>query len=121
VRRFLSIALVLLLGMPLFASFVAAQGQSANLPACCRRNGAHRCMEMATMAASYAQPRVHAICPALPRNQASVQTGVWSHSSVQQSATRLDARPAAVAQAEAGYRIAATRSCHKRGPPARNS
>ncbi len=120
VRRFFSIALVVLLGFPLFASFFAAQAQSANLPACCRRNGAHRCMEMAAMAASSATPAVHAVCPAFPHNQASAQTGVWNHSASPQSAGRLETRPAVIGQVEAGYRIASTRSRHKRGPPARN-
>jgi hypothetical protein len=113
--------LVLLLIVPLFASVFEAQAQRASLPACCRRNGSHHCMELASMVPASAKPAVRAICPAFPRANASAQNSVWSHFCAPQSATRLDARPAAVAQAEAGYRIASTRSRHKRGPPSRNS
>jgi len=44
VRRLLALSLLLLLSFPLAAPLFALSANSeANLPACCRRNGAHHC------------------------------------------------------------------------------
>ena len=69
-RRAFSILLVLLFGLgPLSA---IAGGEDANLPACCRRNGAHHCAMAARMAARMRQvdPQAHLsaplTCPSYP-------------------------------------------------------
>ena len=44
VRRLLAISLLLLFGLPLVSPlFALSANPDANLPACCRRNGAHHC------------------------------------------------------------------------------
>jgi len=126
VRRLLSIALILVLGLPLFSSIFEAQAQLSRLPACCRRNGGHHCMEMAGMGqaatkAASNQPTVRAVCPCLPRSTASVESAAWSHSGARQASTRLDTQPAVIGQVEAGYRISFHRARQKRGPPQQNS
>ena len=51
VRRALSIALLGLFGISLIPPSVFASDDDSGLPACCRRNGRHRCTLVNTMAA----------------------------------------------------------------------
>src|SRR5258705_11580827 len=47
VRRVLSFTLLLLFSLPLISPVLAlTAGSDADLPACCRRNGAHHCTSM---------------------------------------------------------------------------
>lgn len=58
-RRGFSILLILFLGLGPLSAMVPGS-EDANLPACCRRNGAHHCamnMQMAAMMAKIADPR----------------------------------------------------------------
>lgn len=120
-RRALAIFLTCVLGLPLFASALGLSQQS-QLPLCCRRNGAHRCMQMAGMdAASQTATTLRMTCPAFPRNNAQAHTGVWSFDNAHTASATLVPQPSAVGQVEAGYRIAFHRSRHKRGPPPQNS
>jgi hypothetical protein len=116
-RRALAILLTCVLGLPLFASALALGGQS-QLPICCRRAGAHHCMEMAGMdAASNAAPAVRMTCPAFPRMAAQAHTGVWSFDGAGSVSTSIVVRHNVVGQVEAGYRISFGRARQKRGPP----
>ena len=112
-RRLISIALMLVLGLPLFAS-AWGQAHGTQLAACCRRGGAHQCMEMATASE---RPVVRMTCPAYPRGASTVQTGVWTVAGAGASVVGVVSQPAVVGQVEAGYRISFGRARQKRGPP----
>ena len=71
VRKLLSLLLLVVFSLPLLLPALAlAQGPESNLPACCRRNGAHHCMmseqEMAALlnGTRASAPRPH--CPNYP-------------------------------------------------------
>lgn len=78
VRRLLAISLLLLFGVPLVSPlFALSANPDANLPACCRRNGAHHChLKMEQMssfgnqAPSFTAPSQ---CPFYPRMVTAVQ------------------------------------------------
>jgi len=112
-RRLVSIALMVVLGLPLFAS-VWGRAQSSRLPVCCRRGGAHQCLEMGTASE---QPVVRMTCPAYPRVTSTVQAGVWTVAGACDSVVGVVSQPAVVGQVEAGYRISDGRAWQKRGPP----
>jgi hypothetical protein len=120
VRRSLAISLLLLFSLPLIAPLLALQaGANGNLPACCRRNGAHHCaMQIPNASQQMHLSAVHERCPAYPkvvtsakRNDLSFQTsailiaGALVHPSIK-------IQPATLAQ-QALYR-----SQSQRGPPA---
>jgi hypothetical protein len=120
-RRLLSMLLMAVLGLPLVASAFGG-ARAMQLPACCRRGGAHHCMEMADMgSAANDKPALRMTCPAFPRGAASVATGVWSLVAVGTASGELVTQPAVVGQVEAGYRISFGRARQKRGPPTQNS
>jgi hypothetical protein len=124
-RKLLAIALLAVLSLPFASTLLAlAPGSGPQLPACCRRDGKHHCME--TMAASGAALRegkgVSAPlekCPYCP----SMLTAQHSHdmlfvSSAQAVFASFGNPAAAVAQTESKRRISRDRSRQKRGPPA---
>jgi hypothetical protein len=108
------------IGFSLIAPGVLPDAES-NLPACCRRNGAHHCTMSLDEAASNSATSVQAIrqtCPSFPaiaapanaslalaRPSAAVFAALLSHPSIQ-------------FQTEARYRVSFNRSHQKRGPPA---
>jgi hypothetical protein len=109
------------IGFSLIAPGVLLDAAS-NLPACCRRSGAHRCtMNMDEAASNSGMPAqaIRQTCPsfpvaiaapacanlALPRPSAAVFAALLSHPSIQ-------------FQTEARYRVSFSRSHQKRGPPA---
>jgi hypothetical protein len=121
VRRIPAFALLAVIGFSLIAPGVLLDAKS-DLPACCRRNGAHHCTGNMDEAASNSGMSVQAIrqtCPsfpvamaapasanlALPRPSAAVFAALLSHPSIQ-------------FQTEACYRVSFSRSHQKRGPPA---
>jgi hypothetical protein len=121
VRQILSIFLVLLIGFPLVAPMFAAIPE-ANLPACCRKNGAHHCDGMA-MEMMHAAPSGHVfsdaggLCPFYPKSTAAVQLHPVFLASSQVRFADVVAHPTGQPQTEARYRIAYSRSRQKRGPP----
>jgi len=117
-RRLISMMLLCVLGLPLFASAVVGRAQESRLPACCRRGGAHQCLEMATASE---RPVVRMTCPAYPRGASTAQAGVWTFAVARASVVGVVSRPAVVGQVEAGYRISFGRARQKRGPPMRKS
>ena len=117
-RRVLSIVLLLVLGLPLFASaFGSAQAES-RLPLCCRRAGTHHCMEMSTPTEQHV---VRMTCPAFPHSTARGHTGGWSAAAGYALTTEPVLQATVIGQAEAGYRISSGRAWQKRGPPVQNS
>ena len=121
VRRLLAISLLLLFNLPLVSPLFALTATSdANLPACCRRNGAHHCnMQMPSASASN-DPAFSSIpekCPAYPRPATLVRV---THAQIQAS-TFVFATPAAAASvtlhAETRSKGNAKFPHQKRGPP----
>jgi hypothetical protein len=121
-RRLLSIALLVVFGLPLASPLFALSAQNeASLPACCRRGGNHHCMGMMAVSASsskapvFRSPVDH--CPYFPGVTTAVQTG-WTALPVQGSIyAGLVSHPAVVAQTQSMWRISRDRSRQKRGPP----
>jgi hypothetical protein len=122
VRRALSFVLLLLFSLPLISPLLALSADSeANLPACCRRNGAHLCFRMIHPAEPSAGTQFSTIpkpCPAYP---ATVVTPLRHNNLSLPAASLLFAEivshPALKLQTEARARVALDRARQKRGPP----
>ena len=123
-RRAFAILLTMLVSFPLILpAFVS--DPSANLPACCRKNGKHGC-GMANMAghsvSDSSQPSIQSVktkCPFYPSsNSGPVSSIALNHDTAQLFFGEEISRPALQAQTEARYRISFDRACQKRGPPA---
>ncbi len=121
-RRLLSLVLLLVFSLPLILPALAlAQGPGANLPACCRRHGAHHCAM--SMGAS--------TTPALGTNLSALPQHCPAYSALVTSLRHVDlAGPASpadfaeiVGRTTTGLRSAADSSATlnfshpKRGPP----
>lgn len=117
-RRACACLLLLVFSLPLIVPALASVPDDSQLPACCRRDGKHHC----TMSMGVNVPSRYRIaqekCPFSP----------FAHTPLLQphafalvnppALAGFPARPAAVVRtAEAGYRISADRTRHKRGPP----
>jgi len=74
-RRALSIVFVLFFGLGPLSALSGASDDDANLPACCRRNGAHHCAMAAMMARMMASSgpsfSAPATCPLYPHGTAA--------------------------------------------------
>lgn len=121
-RRAWAAILVVLFSFPLIAPAFASGTDDSQLPACCRRNGRHHCaMEMAEVAQGNIPAGLATVsekCPYAPFARGPL---MLPHSFTP-SARRGIAGPAQgpallIRAAEAGYRISADRTRHKRGPP----
>jgi hypothetical protein len=122
VRRLLSITLLLLFSLPLISPVLAlAAGSDANLPACCRRNGAHHCMtKMHQADASGHGTSFSAIpqrCPAYPAMVTSARHGELSFYKASLIFAEVVSHPAVKVQTQARARVALDRSRQQRGPP----
>jgi len=119
VRRVSAISVLVAIAYSIIAPFAFAQAES-NLPACCRRNGAHRCgMTGSDSGNGPAFQSVAPKCPLFPvspavpmggfvallRNSGAIFAAFVSHPSIQ-------------VQTEARSRVSFNRSRQKRGPPA---
>jgi hypothetical protein len=124
-RKLLSILLLALLALspvsPLLAESALAE---ANLPLCCRGDGAHKCARMAGMAAMQANPgttphiaELRAKCPCPPASMVSVHAETFARPTELHVIALAQAHPAGVPQTECRRRIALDRSRRKRGPP----
>ena len=117
-RRIVSIVLVLVLGLPLFASAFAG-AHAPTLALCCRKGGMHHCMEMLSTPAG--APELRAVCPVFPRGASSVPTNIaMIHPQLDPSFTQ-PIKPVSVGHEDDGYQIALEPSRWKRGPPSHNS
>jgi hypothetical protein len=122
VRRILSIALLFVFSFPLISPLLAlTAGSEMNLPACCRRNGAHHCAGMMDPAqSSNGGTNLSAIpqrCPAYSAVVASVRHGNLSFQAASLIFAEIVSHPAIKFQTEARSRVALDRARQKRGPP----
>jgi hypothetical protein len=123
-RRFLSILLLAVFGLPFVSPLLAMTAKSeSNLPACCRRNGKHHCLMVTGERAQLANrdPQFQAPldkCPYCPTAVAMIHSDTFVPPPAQAIFAGLIAHPAVVAQAESNLRISRCRSHQKRGPPA---
>jgi hypothetical protein len=122
VRRVLSFVLLLLFSLPLISPLLAlTAGSDANLPACCRRNGAHHCTRV-THPADPSAPGISlsAIpqhCPAYPAVVTSARHGDLSLHAASLIFAGIISHPAVKPQTQARARVALDISRQKRGPP----
>ncbi len=119
-RRLLASALVLAFFSPLIAPAFTASVRTADLPACCRRNGIHHCMmhRMAMGLAPWPYRTVQDKCPYSPfANLAILLFHGYFSQKPPAAAAHAAILAARIRQAEAGYRISFSRSRQKRGPP----
>ena len=122
VRRVLSFTLLLLFSLPLISPVLALTASSdANLPACCRRNGAHHCTSM-TRQTDPAEVGINlsAIpqhCPAYPAVVTSARHGDLSFQAAALIFAGIISHPTVKAQTQARARVALDISRQKRGPP----
>jgi hypothetical protein len=121
VRRILALSLLLLFSFPLVSPLLALSANSdANLPVCCRRNGAHHCemkMQRSISAQQVAVSTIPTKCPFYPRpatlvrhNDARLHARILPHAAAIQHGT-IKARTGAHVQ------IALDTAWQKRGPP----
>jgi hypothetical protein len=115
VRRIIPILLVAIFSFALIAPAVFAADAESNLPACCRRDGAHHCaMNASSAGTSLLTPR----CPAFPASKNGPITQTVSAASVARVlhgglVSHSTSRP----QTDALLQISYNRAGQKRGPP----
>jgi len=122
VRRLITITLLLLFSLPLISPALAlAASQDANLPICCRKNGAHHCMlKMQAAEPSGPGARLSATpqrCPAYPAVVTQIQHGDLSLHAASLIFAEIVSHPSVRTQTQARARVALDRSRQKRGPP----
>jgi hypothetical protein len=126
-RRVLALILLAVFSFPLVTPVFAVNADS-QLPACCRRDGKHRCamlsMDLSTDMETQG-PAVQATrlkCPYYPATTGSPAKGnVAILKNSQAIFAWVAADPAVPALMEAQYRVDLSRSRQKRGPPAQLS
>lgn len=118
-RRASALSVLAAIGYLLIAPLTLASPES-NLPACCRRAGAHHCA-MAAEAAPSTGPAFQPVPSKCPFFPAAVTTPVAGSVTLSGNAVLrfglLVSHPAAQAPTEARGRICFSRSHQKRGPP----
>jgi hypothetical protein len=93
---------------------------AASLPACCRKNGKHRCVMTAGAESSASGPVLTGItakCPCCPTATMGTQTQFSTPGLSAAIFAGLVRHPAVSPQVEASYRISHDRARQKRGPP----
>jgi hypothetical protein len=122
VRRVLSFALLLLFSLPLISPLLAlTAGSDANLPTCCRRNGAHHCTRV-TPPADPSAPGINFStipqhCPAYPAVITQARHGDLSFHAASLIFAGIVSHPTVKPQTQARARVAFDISRQKRGPP----
>ncbi|RRA48701.1 hypothetical protein D1Y84_10820 [Acidipila sp. EB88] len=115
--------LLLVFGLSSAAPLLAlVTAQEVSVPACCRRAGAHHCLESMTMRRSldpaqarFSAPPMH--CPFFPQALSASHAPVLAAPAAALHGSMPAMAPAGVQQAECRWRIARDRSRQKRGPP----
>jgi len=116
-------ASILLLVIFLLGPLAAALGDDdANLPACCRRNGAHHCsmarLRAAILASGQPIATAPSTCPSYPGDNALTTAPLHGLVSASAAEFALCTAPHAPAGARAAARAAAVRTRSSRAPPA---
>lgn len=119
-RRLLAILLLAAFGLPTVAPLLAqTPDPDSNLPACCRRSGAHHCA-LSVAAQSSNAPIISARCPAFPQHAAvatlTPAAFLPTHLSIKLPITTQSAP----AHAETKRHLSRERTRQTRGPPANN-
>jgi hypothetical protein len=117
-RRSIAILLAVVFSWMLVLPMFAVPTGTDAIPACCRKNGKHRCqmMEKATKtSASFAA--LSEKCPCFPRGTAAGHIEAFRPATRQAIFAGLVAHPAGCPQTAAGYRASYYRAKQKRGPP----
>jgi hypothetical protein len=123
-RKILSIALLVVLGMPFVSPLFALSAKGdTGVRACCRRNGMHHCVlstgeraELFQHDPAFSAPTQR--CPYCPASVVAVHGDGFAVPTANAVYAGLIAHPAVVAQTESKLRISRGRSRQKRGPPA---
>lgn len=119
-RRLLAILLLAAFGLPTVAPLLAqTQDADRNLPACCRRNGAHHCA-MSMAAQNSNSPTVSGRCPAFPQPAAVANLIPAAFFATHPGIKLPITTQSAVTRAETQRRISRERTRHTRGPPTNN-
>jgi hypothetical protein len=120
-RRACAAILLVLFSYPLIAPAFASGPDDSQLPACCRRNGKHHCAMLAEMALENIPSRFVTLsekCPYAPFARCPLMLPHSFTPSARRTVAGPSQGPAILVRAaEAGYRISADRTRHKRGPP----
>jgi len=119
VTRVAALLLLGVFGFLLIAPVAFAQDPEAQLPACCRAHGKHRCvMPPGAHSGGPSLQSQNDRCPLFPQAGA---LGSYHHTvtltASQQFFASVVNQPAVHAQIEALYRISYSRTGQKRGPP----
>jgi hypothetical protein len=121
-RKSLSILLLAVFGLPFVSPLLdMTAGAESNLPACCRRNGAHHCM----MSEAQKQALLHGDnvtvirtrCPLYPKATAPAHHPDYGFTPAAVLFTEVLSAPETLRQIEAWARIALEGARQKRGPP----
>jgi hypothetical protein len=119
VRRAFSILLLLVFSLPLIAPAFAFAPDDSQLPACCRRDGKHHCamnMQVGSIPSTFHV--ISARCPYSPFTHGPLMAQhVFAAPADSAFINPASGTANLVREAEAGYRISADRTRHKRGPP----
>ena len=117
-RRVSAISVLFAIAFLLIAPLAFAETES-RLPACCRRNGAHHCIEASrTAAPGLVSQIVGDKCPLYPVTAAPpVSPSAALHANASAIVARLVSHSSIRFQTEARFRSSCIRSRLKRGPP----
>jgi len=119
-RRLLAISLLLLFSLPLISPlFALTANMNGNLPACCRRNGAHHCT-MTVLGEQSQGIQLSAVrekCPAYPKAIAPLQRNDLSLRTSAPLFVGLAVSSADKAPRDSCAWIELDRSMQERGPP----
>jgi hypothetical protein len=121
-RRAPAALLLILLSLPLIAPLFASAPDESQLPACCRRNGKHHCAMYMEMGLANIPSRFVVIsekCPYSPFTHAQLMLPHVFFRARTAIVTHPTTLAQVVCETEAGFRISADRTRHKRGPPAK--
>jgi hypothetical protein len=118
-RRILASLLVALFSFSLIAPAVLPSDANFKLPACCRRDGKHRC-GTASPSETSSSPTLHAarcaFFPSVPAIPASQFAGLPE--TARAAAVVFFSHSASISKTQAQSRISYSQAGHKRGPPA---
>ena len=122
VQRLLSVVLLVFFSLPLISPVLAVTaGSDGNMPACCRRNGAHHCTKIVQPKESggpeVSFSAITGQCPAYPAVVTPVRHGDLTFHTSSLIFAEAVSHPSIKAQTQARARIALDLSGQKRGPP----
>ncbi len=121
-RKSLSILLLAVFGLPFVSPLLdMTAGAESNLPACCRRNGAHHCMMSAEQMEALLHGDhftvIHSKCPLYPKANTTAHHPDYSFVPSAVVFTEVLSAPETLRQIEAWARVALEGARQKRGPP----